>query len=340
MTDTLEDFRQRLSDYLTEASGTPATITQAAPLAGGASRDMWLIETNVGGEALKLVLRRDLPTTMLDDALSREQEFRLMQAAYGAGIRVARPRWLCTDISVLGAPFFLMDYVDGIGIGRKVVQMPELAEARAALPAQMAAQLAKIHQLDYVAHDLNFLFAPADGLTPVQEVIAQAHAVLEALNVKHPAFEFALRWAEQNAPPSERITLIHGDFRIGNLLVNAQGLAAVADWEFAHIGDPLEELGYCCMRDWRFGMGHLRLGGIGDREPFLQAYEQFAGVRVDKKAVDYWEFLGNVRWGIICLAQANRHLSGRDPSVELASLGRRSAEMQYEMLRLIEQMGI
>jgi len=340
MTDALEDLQQRLRDYLTEASGTSATVTHAAPLAGGASRDMWLIDAEVGGEALKLVLRRDLPTTMLDAALTREQEFRLMQAAYAEGIRVARPRWLCTDVEVLGAPFFLMDYVAGIAIGRKVVQVPELAEARAMLPAQMAEQLAKIHALDYRAHDLDFLPAPAEGITPIQDAIAQAYAILESLQIKHAAFEFALHWAEQNAPSSQRLTFIHGDFRIGNLLVDANGLAAIADWEFAHIGDPLEELGYCCMRDWRFGVGHRRLGGIGDREPFVQTYERCAGVRIDRRAVDYWEFLGNVRWGIICLAQANRHLSGHDPSVELASLGRRSAEMQYEMLRLIEQMGI
>jgi aminoglycoside phosphotransferase (APT) family kinase protein len=94
------------------------------------------------------------------------------------------------------------------------------------------------------------------------------------------------------------------------------------------------------MRDWRFGVGHLRFGGIAEREPFLQAYERESGRAVNRTAVDFWEFLGNVRWGAICLSQANRHLSGREPSVELASLGRRSAEMQLEMLRLIEKMGL
>jgi len=102
------------------------------------------------------------------------------------------------------------------------------------------------------------------------------------------------------------------------------------------MGDPCEELGYCCMRDWRFGNIHRRMGGISDREPFLQAYEEYAGVEIDRKAVHFWEFLGNVRWGIICLSQANRHLSGHESSVELASLGRRSAEMQLEMLHLID----
>jgi aminoglycoside phosphotransferase (APT) family kinase protein len=200
----------------------------------------------------------------------------------------------------------------------------------------MAAQLALIHALPA----FDFLPRPPEGVSPAQDAINQCYAVLDRLGVSNPAFEFALRWAERHAPPCDNLTFIHGDFRLGNLIVNTGGLAAVADWEFAHLGDPLEELGYPCMRDWRFGMGTLRLAGIADREPFLQAYERHSGRTVDRQAVDFWEFLGNVRWGVICLAQANRHLSGQETSVELVSLGRRSAEMQLEMLRLIQQMGI
>ncbi len=251
---------------------------------------------------------------------------------------VARPRWLCIDDSVLGSPFFVMDYVEGVAIGRKVVTAPELAAARAALPGQMAEQLAIIHALP--PDDFPFLARPPAGLTPAQDAIAQTRAMLDGLGIHNPAFEFALRWADAHAPTPERLTVVHGDFRIGNLIVNAGGLAAVADWEFAHMGDPDEELGYGCMRDWRFGVNHLRMGGIADREPFLQAYERQSGRTVSRKSVDFWEFLGNVRWGAICLSQANRHLSGREPSVELASLGRRSAEMQLEMLRMIERMGL
>jgi aminoglycoside phosphotransferase (APT) family kinase protein len=273
---------------------------------------------------------------MHEQALSRAQEFAVMQAAHKHGVRVARPRWLCEDASVLGAAFFLMDYVDGISIGRKIVQMPELERARDVLPEQMAEQLALIHTLE----PFDFLPRPPESVSPAQDAINHCYAVLDRLGVSNPAFEFALRWADKHAPSRDQLTFIHGDFRLGNLVVSPDGLAAVADWEFAHVGDPAEELGYPCMRDWRFGVGHLRLGGIGEREPFLDAYERHSGRKVDRTAVDFWEFLGNVRWGVICLAQANRHLSGREPSVEFASLGRRSAEMQIEMLRLMRQMGI
>lgn len=333
---SFEEFRQRLEGFLIRQTGSNVTIEHAVPLAGGASRDMWVIDVTIEGRHEKLVLRRDTPTTMHEQALSRAQEFAVMQAAHERGVRVAQPRWLCEDPSVLGGAFFLMDYVEGIAIGRKIVQMPELAAAREALPEQMAEQLALIHTLE----PIDFLPRPPADRSPAQDGINYCYTVLNNLGVSNPAFEFALRWADNHAPPCDQLTFVHGDFRLGNLIVNPQGLAAVADWEFAHVGDPAEELGYPCMRDWRFGVGHLRLGGIGEREPFLQAYEHHSGRKVNRQAVDFWEFFGNVRWGVICLAQANRHLSGREPSVELASLGRRSAEMQMEMLRLMRQMGI
>jgi aminoglycoside phosphotransferase (APT) family kinase protein len=231
-----------------------------------------------------------------------------------------------------------MDYVEGISIGRKVIQAPELAAARAVLPQQMAQELVKIHSI--AADKVEFLPRPADGQSPPQQALGQARDMLDKLNAQNPTFEFGVRWLEHHVPTCERITVLHGDFRIGNLLVNAQGLAAVIDWEFGHIGDPHEEMGYPCMRDWRFGNGHLHFAGLSDRETFLQAYEQASSVAVDREAVDWWEMLGNLRWGITCLTQANRHLSGRDVSVEYASLGRRSAEMQLEMLRMIQKRGL
>lgn len=333
---SIDDFRAKLEAYLTEASQQTVTITQMQPLAGGASRETWLFEATFDdGAPQKLVMRKDLPTSMHEDALTRREEFLMMQAAHESGVKVAQVRYLCEDTDVLGLPFFIMDYVEGVSIGRKVVTMPELETARQALPEQLAEQLALIHQVDLKAHHIDFL-----PTYSAEATIDHAYSVLDSLGLQIPAFEFALRWARHNAPTDEEITFIHGDFRIGNMLVDAQGLAAVIDWEFAHIGDPLEEIGYLCMRDWRFGQYHLHAGGLSPRERFIRAYEGYSGRTVNRSAVDWWEIVGNIRWGVICLAQANRHLSGADPSVELASLGRRSAEMQLEALRLIEKVGV
>lgn len=332
---TMETWLASLKAYLQAQTGHQVEIHNAKPLAGGASRDSWHLSVQVDDRSHEWVLRRDLPTQMFDESLTRAQEFALMNRAYQAGVRVAPMRYLCEDTSVLGSPFFLMDYVRGVSIGVKVAQAPEFASARALLPEQMAEQLALIHAMPHA--DLTFLPQARLGLSPAQETIAQCYDILNKLGIQNPVWEWTLRWAEQNAPREYVLSFVHGDFRLGNLLVDPQeGLTAVIDWEFGHVGDPDEELGYVCMRDWRFGNGTLRCAGLCERERFLQAYEGVSRRRVLRDNVTWWEIMGNIRWGIICLSQANRHLSGAEQSVELASLGRRSAEMQLETLRLIE----
>ena len=129
--------------------------------------------------------------------------------------------------------------------------------------------------------------------------------------------------------------LVHGDFRLGNLVVGPEGLRAILDWEFACAGDPHEDLAWPFVRDWRFGRDDLRFGGLSDGEDFLAAYEEGSGRRVEREKLLFWETLGNFRWALGCRTQARRHLSGVEPSVELASLGRRACEMELETLDLI-----
>lgn len=331
----MQALAQKLTDYLAQQTGQEVTIHQMQPLAGGASRGTWHIHAQIGTEEAQLVLRKDLPTQMFAHALSREQEYRLMDVAYQSGVRVARMRFECASPEVLDGAFFIMDYVPGISIGSKVMRDPKLEEARARLPQQMAEQLALIHKMDVGAHGIDFLSAPPANKTAHEIVIEQCYDILDELGVHNPVWEWALRWVARHRPAEHVTTFVHGDFRIGNLLVDETGLTAVIDWEFGHLGDPDEELGYVCMRDWRFGRGEHRFAGLCDRETFLGHYERYSGRRVDRANVDWWEIMGNIRWGIICMSQANRHLSGAEPSVELASLGRRSAEMQLETLRLI-----
>jgi aminoglycoside phosphotransferase (APT) family kinase protein len=335
-----DNFRQRLTEYLEAVTAKEVAIETLQPLTGGMSRDSWLVKAEIGGETQPLVLRRDLTTSTDNRVLERDQEFRVMKAAHEAGVNVPRPRWYCLEPAILDEPFMIMDYAEGVSSGQQLVSDKALAEARKALPGQMGEQLAKIHAIDPVEHKLDFLAHPRPGFSPAQETIVQIRAILLKLAVHNPVFEFGLRWVEQHVPKADKIVLLHGDFQVGNFVVNNKGLNGIIDWEFARIGDPLEDLAWPCLRDWRYGNGDLQLGGIGPREPFIQAYEQASGLKVDRKAVDFWEILGNLRWAVICLSQANRHLSGSAPRVELASLGRRSAEMQYEMLRLIGAQGL
>lgn len=329
----------KLQHYLSDQLNTQAAIAEARQLSGGASRDTWYLRVATDTETHAFVMRRDLPTQMFEDALTREQEFRLMDAAYQAGVQVAQVRYLCTDSAILGSPFFIMDYVAGISIGRKVITSPALASARAILPRQMAQQLARIHTIDPDTQELDFLPRPATDQSAHTQIIEQVYTILDELEIYSPVWEWTLRWAQANQPTPNPLGFVHGDFRIGNLLVDETGLTAVIDWEFGHVGDPDEEIGYLCMRDWRFGNGQQRAAGLTNRETFLHAYEAASGRTVERASADWWELMGNIRWGVICLSQANRHLSGKERSVELASLGRRSAEMQLEALRLIEHFG-
>jgi aminoglycoside phosphotransferase (APT) family kinase protein len=328
-----------LEAFLTKTVGAPTKVTAARPLAGGASRDAWAVDVEVAGglDAGRhaLVLRRDLGGEIDDRALSRAQEFRVLHAAHAAGVRAPRPRWLCDDPAVLGAPFFLMDRLEGESVGRRVVREPALAEARRLLPRQMGEELARIHAVDPAP--LSFLPRPAAGVSPALEALGHSDRQLQSFGEPHPALEWAARWLQAHAPPGPAPVLLHGDFRVGNLMVGPSGLVGVFDWEFARVGDPHEDLAWPCVRSWRFGQDGLRLGGVGLDDEFFDAYTRLSRRPVDPRSVGYWEVMGNYRWAVGCVAQAHRWRTGKAASVEFASLGRRTAEMELELLDLLER---
>jgi aminoglycoside phosphotransferase (APT) family kinase protein len=328
-----------LERFLEEKFGSPVVPLAMRHLPGGASRDTWTVELTVseGPEAGRhaLIIRRDLGGEIQPLALSREQEFKVLEVAFRAGVRVPRPRWYCTDPAVLGAPFLVMDRLEGESVGRRIVREAELAGARKLLPAQMGRELAAIHALPVTT--LDFLYRPGPGQSAALSAVERSASQLWDLNEPHPALELGLRWLRARAPACPELVLVHSDYRVGNLMVGPEGLVGVIDWEFAHVGDPAEDLAWPCVRSWRFGRDDLVLGGVGQPEEFFAAYEQASGRAVDRAAVKFWEILGNLRWAIGCMAQAHRHLSGQQPSVEFASLGRKTAEVELELLQLIEQ---
>ena len=173
-------------------------------------------------------------------------------------------------------------------------------------------------------------------ISPARWAIAQLERNLDEIGEPHPALELGLRWLRRNEPHAPKnLTLLHGDYRLGNMMVNEQGLVSVLDWEFAHIGDPYEDITWSLVRDWRFGNDHLYFCGIAPPDEFFGAYERAMGVTIDHAKVRYWEVMGNVRWAVGMLNQAQRHLSGEELNLEFASLGRRCAELELEVMRLI-----
>jgi aminoglycoside phosphotransferase (APT) family kinase protein len=164
--------------------------------------------------------------------------------------------------------------------------------------------------------------------------VEQYRAVLDASGHPHPAFELAFRHLATTKPAASATTVVHGDFRLGNLIVGPDGLRAVIDWELAHLGDPLEDLSWLCVKSWRFGAAP-RVGGFGEVPELVGAYEEASGRTVDLDALRWWETFGTLKWGIMCIMQAAAHLTGAARSVELAAIGRRVCEVEHDLLLLL-----
>ena len=278
----------------------------------------------------RLVLRRDPPGHVIES--SRKLEFDLLRAAEAAGVPVPRVRWCGGDDPVLGASFFVMDFVEGETIGRKILRDAELATARSVLPEQLADAAARTHTIDAGALGLRV----ADDAGPGAAELARYTEVLRTIAPDpHPALELAIRWLGARLPAPSKATVVHGDYRLGNVIVGPNGLRAVLDWELAHAGDPMEDLGWLCVRSWRFGADTQPVAGLCARERLFAAYERSSGTRVDPAVVRWWEVFGNFKWGVICVMQAQTFLNGVK-NVELAALGRRIVEQELELLDRME----
>ncbi len=308
-------------------------------LPGGASRETWSLDVRYehhgAAVALPLVLRRDPPSSSLNTL--RREEFRLLQAAAAEGVPVPAVHWLAEEAETLGGPFFLMDRIEGETIARRLLRDDAYAQARHVMTAQLGRILAGIHRIDRAKHQLGFLPAPAPGSTPAEDQLDRYEQRFRVIAPDpHPAFELGFRWLRQRLPRGDDCVVVHGDYRIGNVIFGPEGVRAILDWELAHVGDPIEDLGWMCVRSWRFGNDDKPVGGIGMREDFFRAYEAGGGIVVDPDRVRFWEVLGNLKWAIMTIMQAKTHLDGHVQSVELASLGRRTAEMELELLNLME----
>lgn len=315
-----EELARRIEGLL-HANGLAGHVEGLHRLSGGASRETWALDL-VGPARRALILQRVRSGTV-SGGPGMTGEAALMRAAGDLGVPV--PTVVADDPGeALGAPCMVTERLEGETIARKLLRDDEWATARARLVPQAAAALAAIHRIDpAVAPELK----GGDQLEQLQQM-------LDGFDQPLPAFELAVRWLAANRPPSPRTTVVHGDFRLGNLFVDHEGLAGVLDWELAHLGDPVEDLGWYCVRAWRFG-SPLPAGGMGTREELLEAYAAAGGGTVEPETLRWWELLGTVKWGLICVLQAQVHLSGASRSVELATIGRRVCENEWDVLGLL-----
>ncbi|MDQ1446034.1 MAG: hypothetical protein QOI20_2498 [Acidimicrobiaceae bacterium] len=288
-----------------------APIENLRRLSGGASRETWSFDCR----GRPLVLRRDPPGAPKE---GMAVEARLLRAAGACGVPVP-------EVVAAESSFIVMERVEGETIPRKILRDDAFAAARLALAAQCGIVLAALHRI------------PVEDFAdlPDTDQLAEWRDILDSLGQPHPAFELGLRWLGENRPRRSGTAVVHGDFRNGNLIVGPQGVRAVLDWELAHRGDPLEDLGWLCVKAWRFGVNDNPVGGFGDYDELAGAYEDAGGGHVDRDALMWWQAMGTLKWGIMCIVQGSLHVSGTVRSVELAAIGRRVCENEWDLLDLL-----
>ncbi len=330
-----DELETRLVDHIARATGREVAVTAMAPLLGGACQDLFRVELVVDGVSRVTVLRSDAASS-LPTSLARRDEYRVVRAAVDAGVPTPRVYWPAEHLVRDGASSYFMDWVDGVTIARKLLSAPALSSARERLPDQLAAALGRIHAITPRTAPTLGTLGSAAATGAAEACLAQHRQALDSLSEPRPVLELAVRWLDANRPAPCPPTLCHGDFRVGNFAVNQDGLVALLDWEFAHWGDPMDDLGWLCVRDWRFGHEARAAGGLCDRATFYAAYERATGAIVDPTRVHYWELMGNLRWAIGAIYQGERYVGGPSKDLELIAIGHRVRQLEYEILRLVE----
>ena len=312
----MHDLQARLAAEAREHLGPDARVEALVALAGGASRELYGFDVLTDAERLELVLRRDPPG--LEDREARAREFAVLRVGHAAGVPVPAPRWLTADGTGI-----VMQRVEGEAIARRLLRDDRYATARERLVDEVARAAAGVHALAPPPE------LPPAGGPPALSAIEFVEAELDRLGEPHPALELGLRWLRAHLPEPFGPTLVHGDLRLGNLMVDEGGLVAVLDWELCHAGDGAEDLGWMCQRAWRFGADSQPALGVGSREALLEAYGAAGGRAVTLEELRFWEVLANVRWGAICVRQATR------PTLEHYAIGRRACEPEWDLLSLL-----
>jgi aminoglycoside phosphotransferase (APT) family kinase protein len=322
-----DELRAGIADVLKELGQDPGEIS-LSPIPGGASRETFLVE----GENGRWALRRDPEGSV--SLVPMRQEYGLLNLARDIGVPVPEPLAFEDAGGRFGSPGILMAFVEGTSVAPRILRKPEYERARGTLTPQLAEALARIHALGRAQTTERGLL-PAPPPDPAVGQLDEWERQLDEIGEPFPAIELGLRWLRANAPEPADPRLVHGDFRLGNFIVGESGLAAVIDWELAHVGDPAEDVGWLCIRSWRFGSDEKPVAGVGELEEFLAAYEAASGEVLERERIRYWEVFGNLKWAVICARQAKDHLDGIRRSHELASLGRRVCEPEWDMLELI-----
>lgn len=315
-----------------------ASISNLERLGGGASKEIWGFEigSGSGGEApggRRYVLRRS-PHGVGGTSLSIPGEFAVMKAAYQAGVRLPEPCWCGRDAD--GNDFCIIERIDGETLAPRLFREDRYAETRKRIPRQLGELLAPIHAIP-MTPELEDVLGKSPPGNPAAFVLDQYEKIFRMVAADPlPVFELAFRYLRNRLPQSSEVRVLHGDYRLGNIIFDETGIRSILDWELAHLGDPLEDLAWTMVRAWRFGQDEHDVAGCGTREDLIAGYEAAGGAKVDRAALHWWQYFGNLRWGVITLIQAAPYINGASKDLEKGVIGRRAVEVEAELLHLLE----
>ena len=327
------EFFEPLRSVLTSKIPDCKDLLNLERLSGGASMETYriTIDSDVGERYLCLRrgsggVNRETPS-----AVGLDTEAVLMKVARAQGVSEPEVFYVLTADDGIGVGF-IMEWLEGETLGARIARAPELGAIRNNLAFQCGQELAKIHAIDTEATGLNLLLKT---LSPA-EYVNETWDRYRAWNTPQPMIDYTAQWLLANAPAADRSCLVHNDFRNGNIMVDETiGLSAVLDWETAHIGDPMRDLGWICTNSWRFGNRHLPVGGFGEYQDLFDGYESQSGYKVDPSHVKYWEVFGSFWWAVGCLGMADHYRTGPDATVERPAIARRSSECQIDCVNLL-----
>ncbi len=311
---------EALQRALTPVLGAAVTVRELRSLSMGASKEICsFVAATPQGATRSLVLRRDPPADPHPQRMACEAA--LLQAARQVDVPVPEVLAQGDGADGIGSPYLIMECLSGETIPRKILRDPQWAGVRAVLARRLGEIAARIHRI------------PPDTAPTLDRSDQMAFWLEEyqRYGPPSPTFELALQWLEAHRPPPRTPVLVHGDFRLGNLMLGPEDVVGVLDWELAHLGDPISDLGWACVTAWRFG-APLPVAGVGEISELIDGYRQVSGWAPTPEEIHWWIVFGIFRWGTICRRQAARHLSGRNNALELAAIGRRFAENEHDLL--------
>lgn len=327
-----DQFREDLERVLKANINGCKNLVSADRLSGGASQETYRIVIEGTSGQQTLAMRRapggiyTQPTPAHPGLVA---EALLMQCALNAGVPEPRVFYVLEPADKLGDGF-IMEWLSGEALGARIVRSERFDAIRPRLAFECGKVMARIHSIDVTESGLDERLA---RISP-EDFVRQTWDNYQHLKTPQPMIDYTARWLLDHLPQSYTPALVHNDFRNGNFMLDENGIVAVLDWELAHIGDPMRDLGWICVNSWRFG-SDLPVGGFGEYADLFAGYEAESGRKVDPARVKFWEVFGSFWWSVGCLSMAEHFRSGPDKTVERPAIGRRSSECQVDCVNLL-----